>query len=352
MVFISWGGPQTVQTQSLDELPSILQKFNTTEKLILLVDILSKQPVLFNKLEHIVLGAIPLLSELGQIKEELYQHMLVWVLDSLPIALQSDLVLNVANDIVDEINHVNISGLNISETNNSVFMAGFAQRFDLFHTGIRAVDTILKPIFISYGLNPKYFNLTIPKAVGFLGEFLKDYGEKMLGTVIREINSVNTSVTADNDTRPLEIKFWSQFSLLHLGMREVDTILEPIFISNGLNPKYFDFTIPKAVGFLGEFLNDYGEKVLGTAIREINSVNTSVTADNDARPLEIKFWSQFSLFHLGGSVLQAVLTPVEEHLPQPQTGPMRDQCYSDVMAFLNNLFQGSKWAMESKAKAN
>ncbi|XP_048737855.1 nose resistant to fluoxetine protein 6-like isoform X1 [Ostrea edulis] len=261
-VFISWGNIRSVQTQTLDQLSSILKQFNTTQKLALLIDILSKQPVLFDKLEHLFLGAIPLISEMGHIKPQIYQHMLPWILDNLPYALKSKLVLNVTHDIVDEINHVNITGLDPS--NGSVFMDGFIERLDLLHTGMRAVDKIL----------------------------------------------------------------------------------EPIFISNGLNPKYFDFTIPKAIAFLEKFLKDYGVEVLGTMIKEINSVNTSEIANNDTRALEIKFWKQFSLLHLGGSVLQAVLTPVEEHLPQPQTGPLRDQCYSDVMTFLNNLFQGSKWAVE------
>lgn len=255
IVLVSLGSLSSVSSQSaIASIPALLQGMDTKTKVALIADILIKKPVLYEKLEHILLGALPLISTF-KIKPELNTFILPWVLDNIPNALQNPILLNISTGVVDDMNHVNISGLNTSGVDP--FMTGFMQKFNLVESGIRAA-------------------------------------------------------------------------------------IDAILISKGLNQPYAKFVASKST----KILENYGEKVLDAAIEYINTISMSGVAVNDSRMSEMEFWEHFSLLSLASSVL----TPVEQFLPRAQESSRSPKCYNDTMIYLNNLLQGTKWAVESKLK--
>lgn len=253
IVLVSLGSLSSVSSQSaMANIPALLAGMDTKTKVALIADILIKKPELFDKLEHILLGALPLISTF-KIKPELNMFILPWVLDSIPNALQNPILLNISTGVVDDMNNVNVSGLNTSGVNP--FMTGFLQRFNLVESGIRsAVDAIL--------------------------------------------------------------------------------------ISKGLNEPYAKFVASKST----KILENYGEKALDAAIEYINKIRVSAIAANDSRMSEMEFWERFSLLSLASSVL----TPIEQFLPRAQESSSSPKCYNDTMIYLNNLLQGTTWAVKSK----
>lgn len=253
IVLVSLGSLSSVSSQSaMANIPALLAGMDTKTKVALIADILIKKPELFDKLEHILLGALPLISTF-KIKPELNMFILPWVLDSIPNALQNPILLNISTGVVDDMNNVNVSGLNTSGVNP--FMTGFLQRFNLVESGIRsAVDAIL--------------------------------------------------------------------------------------ISKGLNEPYAKFVASKST----KILENYGEKALDAAIEYINTIRVSAIAANDSRMSEMEFWERFSLLSLASSVL----TPIEQFLPRAQESSNSPKCYNDTMIYLNNLLQGTTWAVKSK----
>lgn len=253
IVLVSLGSLSSVSSQSaMANIPALLAGMDTKTKVALIADILIKKPELFVKLEHILLGALPLISTF-KIKPELNMFILPWVLDSIPNALQNPILLNISTGVVDDMNNVNVSGLNTSGVNP--FMTGFLQRFNLVESGIRsAVDAIL--------------------------------------------------------------------------------------ISKGLNEPYAKFVASKST----KILENYGEKALDAATEYINKIRVSAIAANDSRMSEMEFWERFSLLSLASSVL----TPIEQFLPRAQESSSSPKCYNDTMIYLNNLLQGTTWAVKSK----
>lgn len=255
IVLVSLGSMRSVSSQSpISGIPDMLKGMSINDKVALIADILIKQPVLFEKLEHILLGALPLVSTF-KIKPEINMFILPWVLDSIPNVLQNPILLNISTGVVDDMNHVNVSGLNTSGIDP--FMTGFMQRYNLVESGIRAA-------------------------------------------------------------------------------------IDAILISRGLNQPYSKFVASKST----KILEKYGEKVLDATIKYINTISVSGIAANDSRMSEMEFWEGFSLL----SLVSSVLTPVEQFLPRAEGSSSSPKCYNDTMIYLNNLLQGTTWAVKSKLK--
>lgn len=251
IVLVSLGSMRSVSSQSpISGIPDMLKGMSINDKVALIADILIKQPVLFEKLEHILLGALPLISTF-KIKPEINMFILPWVLDSIPNVLQNPILLNISTGVVDDMNHVNVSGLNTSGIDP--FMTGFMQRYNLVESGIRAA-------------------------------------------------------------------------------------IDAILISRGLNQPYSKFVASKST----KILEKYGEKVLDATIEYINTISVSGIAANDSRMSEMEFWEGFSLL----SLVSSVLTPVEQFLPRAEGSSSSPKCYNDTMIYLNNLLQGTTWAVK------
>lgn len=255
IVLVSLGSMRSVSSQSpISGIADMLKGMSINDKVALIADILIKQPVLFEKLEHILLGALPLVSTF-KIKPEINMFILPWVLDSIPKVLQNPILLNISTGVVDDMNHVNVSGLNTSGVDP--FMTGFMQRYNLVESGIRAA-------------------------------------------------------------------------------------IDAILISRGLNQPYSKFVASKST----KILEKYGEKVLDATIEYINTISVSGIAANDSRMSEMEFWERFSLL----SLVSSVLIPVEQFLPRAEGSSSSPKCYNDTMIYLNNLLQGTTWAVKSKLK--
>ncbi|XP_061196927.1 nose resistant to fluoxetine protein 6-like [Saccostrea echinata] len=209
-VLVSWGTIPSVQPQSLDQIESFLSQMNIKERLSFLADMLINHPVLYNKLEKILLGAVPLISVI-KIRPEINGYLLPWVLDNIPKVLRSELLLNVTRVVVNEINHINITGLNTSGIDP--FMAGFISRFDLLHTGMLSLDVVLDSLLPSMGVGQQ------------IKGFIEGYGEKILHVIINQIKSDMKSQMNGNNTSVTKM---SQTSLLQLGVGILRTILMPM----------------------------------------------------------------------------------------------------------------------------
>nr|XP_022344713.1 uncharacterized protein LOC111137532 [Crassostrea virginica] len=218
LVLVCPGTMRSVSSQSLlDQVPMILNQMNSTQKIALMAEVLMKNPVLYDKLEHILVGALPLISTFS-IKPELNKFMLPWVLDTIPKVLQNPLLLNIASGMVSDINEVNITGLNVSGIDP--FMHGFMQRFSFVHSGLRAA---VESFLISRGLNQQYARTIATKST----VILENCGLKVLDAVIETVNAVDMSGVSTNDSRVIEAEFWKRFSLLSAAGKAVQ-VLTPV----------------------------------------------------------------------------------------------------------------------------
>ncbi|XP_078335726.1 O-acyltransferase like protein-like isoform X2 [Crassostrea virginica] len=218
VVLVCPGTMRPVSSQSLlEQVPMILKQMNSTQKIALMAEVLMKNPVLYDKLEHILVGALPLISTFS-IKPELNKFMLPWVLDTIPKVLQNPLLLNITSRMVSDINKVNITGLN--DSGIDPFMHGFMQRFSFVHSGLRAA---VESFLISRGLDQHYARTIASKDT----VILETYGLKVLDAVIGTVNAVDMSGVSTNDSRVIEAEFWKRFSLLSAAGKAVQ-VLTPV----------------------------------------------------------------------------------------------------------------------------
>ncbi|XP_062582716.1 O-acyltransferase like protein-like [Saccostrea cucullata] len=315
-VLVSWGTIPTVQSQSLDGIVAAINQMNTTAKIALMADFLIRTPVLYNKLEKILLGALPLVSVV-KIRPEINRFLLPWVLDKIPEVLKSELLLNVTRVVVNEVNHVNITGLNTSGIDP--FMAGFISRFDLVHTGMLSLDVVLDSLLPSFGIGQQ------------IKEFVTIFGEKISHVIIKQIqseqfnhsstvqslnHSTAQSVSIETIIRQMNItqKIGLMADIL-IQQPELFNKLEKILLGAlplisvvKIRPEINRFLLPWVLDKIPEVLkSELLLNVTRVVVNEVNHVNITGLNTSGIDPFMAGFISRFDLLHTGMLSLDVVL---------------------------------------------
>lgn len=273
-------------------LPDILSK-PTWKKVIssaLFVKVITDNPVMFEKLQGILLSAIPLLKEFSKLRPEISQHLISWTLDNLPNLLENPLFKNSIRIIISEINKVNTTGLNV--TNNDTFVNKMISQLDLIHIIRRIATPIVTSLSLSSGLKPELAATVIPFILQQVEQLTKTDLADVLKLLVTEMNSVNITDLNSHDPQTFIKGFFERLSIRKLvtGLVAQPTIKG--FLTSTLMKS------PQIVLDLGKFL-----------------------------------LSSFDLKHL---------------LPLPSNALQSTaECYKDIMGFITELIAGSNWAKRS-----
>lgn len=262
-------------------LPDVLSK-PTWKKVIIFT--------LFDKLQGILLSAIPLLKEFSTLRPEISQHLISWTLDILPNLLKNPLFKNTIQIIISEINKVNTTGLNL--TNNDAFVHGMISQLDLIHIIRRIATPIVTSLSLSSGLKPELAVTVIPFILQQIEQLTKTDLADVLKLLITEMNNVNITDLNSHDPQTFIKVFFER-----LDIRKLVT---------GLVAQ------PTIKGFLTSTLMKSPQIVLD---------------------LGKMLLSSFDLKHL---------------LPLPSNALQSTaECYKDIMGFITELIAGSNWAKKS-----
>lgn len=262
-------------------LPDVLSK-PTWKKVIIFT--------LFDKLQGILLSAIPLLKEFSTLRPEISQHLISWTLDILPNLLKNPLFKNTIQIIISEINKVNTTGLNL--TNNDAFVHGMISQLDLIHIIRRIATPIVTSLSLSSGLKPELAVTVIPFILQQIEQLTKTDLADVLKLLITEMNNVNITDLNSHDPQTFIKVFFER-----LDIRKLVT---------GLVAQ------PTIKGFLTSTLMKSPQIVLD---------------------LGKMLLSSFDLKHL---------LPLSSNALQSTA-----ECYKDIMGFITELIAGSNWAKKS-----
>ena len=276
-------------------ISSALHVFPLQQKISLLVKVLTDNPVMFEKLQGILLSAIPLLKEFSKLRPDISQHLISWTLDILPNLLENPLFKNTIQIIISEINKVNTTGLNV--TNNDVFINRMISQLDMIHIIRRIVTPIVTSLSLSSGLKPELASTVVPFILQQVEQLTKTDLADVLKLFIAEMNSVNITDLNSHDPQTFIKGFFER-----LNIRKLVTGLVAQPTIKGL----LTSTLMKSP----QIVLDLGKMLL----------------------------SSFDLKHL---------------LPLPSNAMLSTaECYQDVMGFITELIAGSNWAKASMYMIN
>jgi hypothetical protein len=276
-------------------ISSALHVFPLQQKISLLVKVLTDNPVMFEKLQGILLSAIPLLKEFSKLRPDISQHLISWTLDILPNLLENPLFKNTFQIIISEINKVNTTGLNV--TNNDVFINRMVSQLDMIHIIRRIVTPIVTNLSLSSGLKPELASTVVPFILQQVEQLTKTDLADVLKLFIAEMNSVNITDLNSDDPQTFIKGFFER-----LNIRKLVTGLVAQPTIKGL----LTSTLMKSP----QIVLDLGKMLL----------------------------SSFDLKHL---------------LPLPSNAMLSTaKCYQDVMGFITELIAGSNWAKASMYMIN
>ena len=271
-------------------ISSALHVFPLQQKISLLVKVLTDNPVMFEKLQGILLSAIPLLKEFSKLRPDISQHLISWTLDILPNLLENPLFKNTFKIIISEINKVNTTGLNV--TNNDVFINRMISQLDMIHIIRRIGTPIVTSLSLSSGLKPKLASTVVTFILQQVEQLTKTDLADVLKLFIAEMNSVNITDLNSHDPQTFIKGFFER-----LNIRKLVTGLVAQPTIKGL----LTSTLMKSP----QIVLDLGKMLL----------------------------SSFDLKHL---------------LPLPSNAMLSTaKCYQDVMGFITELIAGSNWAKAS-----
>ncbi|KAK3104354.1 hypothetical protein FSP39_000152 [Pinctada imbricata] len=277
------------------------------DKIAFIADLLYRNPALFGKLENILYAAFPLISNIN-LNPPLGQAMLAWLLDEIPALLQNELFLNVTLVVVDDLNKVNLTGVNMTDLD--AFLDGFFARLDLYNLVKDVAVVICKPIFLERGLREELYAPTVAKSIELLEVFIRDYSERVIHVVIDVINDVNMtdyemiqSGNVDNQTQSRSRRSVPQMdqtelakygkevqkrlSLVTLGkevLLNMSDVIGPYAAAIGLKPALIAPVLHGALDFGEDFMKTQLPSLASTVVQEINKVN--VQGLNQSNPKE------------------------------------------------------------------
>lgn len=276
-------------------ISSALHVFPLQQKISLLVKVLTDNPVMFEKLQGILLSTIPLLKEFSKLRPDISQHLISWTLDILPNLLENPLFKNTIQIIISEINKVNTTGLNV--TNNDVFINRMISQLDMIHIIRRIVTPIVTSLSLSSGLKPELASTVVPFILQQVEQLTKTDLADVLKLLVAEMNNVNITDLNSHDPQTFIKGFFER-----LNIRKLVTGLVAQPTIKGL----LTSTMMKSP----QIVLDLGKMLL----------------------------SSFDLKHL---------------LPLPSNAmPSTAECYHDVMGFITELIAGSNWAKASMYMIN
>ena len=276
-------------------ISSALHVFPLQQKISLLVKVLTDNPVMFEKLQGILLSAIPLLKEFSKLSPDISQHLISWTLNILPNLLENPLFKNSIQIIISEINKVNTTGLNV--TNNDVFINRMISQLDMIHIIRRIVTPIVTSLSLSSGLKPELASTVVPFILQQVEQLTKTELADVLKLFIAEMNRVNITDLNSHDPQTFIKGFFER-----LNIRKLVTGLVAQPTIKGL----LTSTLMKSP----QIVLDLGKMLL----------------------------SSFDLKHL---------------LPLPSNAMLSTaECYQDVMGFITELIAGSNWAKASMYMIN
>lgn len=219
----------------------------------------------------------------------------------------------------------------------------------LINTGLAALPLLTGPP----NLKPEIGSALIPWALENLPKFLKD--KQVVDFVAKlkaEVNKVDVSQLNQSDYNAIMNTVIGKTDIVGTFVKSSPDILTSVVMSldgaSDLDPIIAKHLLPVISAKLPSLLNPL-RKILYVFKEEVNNINVTDfnMTDNDVFVEELIH--HFDILHFVKSVL--TMNAASEYFPRNaathQLG-LTDTCYLHTMGFLDHLFRGEKWALESK----
>ncbi|CAC5364486.1 HSPG2 [Mytilus coruscus] len=172
----------------INSIVSVLQTMTIQQKAGFLIDYLNN-PVIYDRLEHIIFEAHSLFYEESTLRPEITAHLVPWTIDELPNLLQNQTFKNCFHIFAEEINKANISIVN--RTSEFTVISGIFSQMDW----LDVIDKIAADIFQHWMVIQGSDNIVAKKIVtavfAEIQRTIRTYILPVLPGILAEISKIN-----------------------------------------------------------------------------------------------------------------------------------------------------------------